>query len=820
MLVFSVFVLCIGPVAAHDPPQNIKTFAYVSAAPNPIGVNQNVIIYMWLDKAPPTASGSYGDRWEGFSLTITKPDGSTETQGPFTSDPVGFSWLIYTPSEVGVYNLKFEFPGQVLAGNNLDPFDFFGGSEYIGDYYEPSTDEVSFTVQQEQVDSYPDSKMPTGVWTRPINPENRNWWAFSGNWLATPENHHAKYTEGPKTAHILWVKPLTFGGLVGGDLADSSYHDGDAYEGKWFPPVIINGVLYYNKYPSNFNIPGYYAVDLRTGKEIYYNNNTRITIGQLYDYNSMNQHGTFAYLWSITSGGFFGGGPATWECYDAFSGDYWYTITDGPPAPFAFTSTPQMVYGNDGSILIQSIDPINHRLLVWNSSAIVDLYGGLTGSNYWQWRPYGKTVSGANAYSVNVSIPADVNGSINFVFDDMLIVSDGLGMGGGGFTFIETEHFTIWALSLKSGEEGKLLWKQTYTTIPDQTSGVTLNMGPASIEDGVFTIRSSQTMEWWGFSLADGSYMWGPTKPQVAWDSLVGTQGYIAYGNLYAGGYGGVLYCYNVLDGNLKWTYRLADHYYMEAKWGGNYNIGNMLIADGKVYLFSGEHSPDDPKERGSLIRCVDAYSGDEIWTFPFYDPNWAVNPAIADGIIVHFNAYDNRIYAFGKGESATTIEAPMTAVQAGTHVILSGTVTDQSAGSKDTPAISDEDMSAWMQYLYIQQPIPTNAKGVTVKLTAINENGNSENIGTVTSDTFGQFSTMWAPSAEGQYTIVATFEGSDAYYGSSAQTVLGVVAASNSQQSTSTLDISTLQTSVYVLIMIVIIAIIVLALIATRKRK
>ena len=453
------------------------------------------------------------------------------------------------------------------------------------------------------------------------------------------------------------------------------------------------------------------------------------------------KHGTFAYLWSITSGGFFGGGPATWECYDAFSGDYWYTITDGPPAPFAFTSTPQMVYGNDGSILIQSIDPINHRLLVWNSSAIVDLYGGLTGSNYWQWRPYGKTVSGANAYSVNVSIPADVNGSINFVFDDMLIVSDGLGMGGGGFTFIETEHFTIWALSLKSGEEGKLLWKQTYTTIPDQTSGVTLNMGPASIEDGVFTIRSSQTMEWWGFSLADGSYMWGPTKPQVAWDSLVGTQGYIAYGNLYAGGYGGVLYCYNVLDGNLKWTYRLADHYYMEAKWGGNYNIGNMLIADGKVYLFSGEHSPDDPKERGSLIRCVDAYSGDEIWTFPFYDPNWAVNPAIADGIIVHFNAYDNRIYAFGKGESATTIEAPMTAVQAGTHVILSGTVTDQSAGSKDTPAISDEDMSAWMQYLYIQQPIPTNAKGVTVKLTAINENGNSENIGTVTSDTFGQFS-------------------------------------------------------------------------------
>jgi hypothetical protein len=816
MLLFSVAAVGIQSVSAHDPPQNINTFAYVSAAPNPIGVNQQMIIYMWLDKAPPTASGAYGDRWKGFTLTITKPDGTTETQGPFTSDPVGFAWLNYYPSQIGQYKLRFDFPGQTLVGENLDPLNFiFGGTEYIGDYYKPSFSEATFMVQAAQTEPYPDAALPTGYWTRPINPENRNWWTFSGNWLATPENHVARFTAGPETAHILWTKPLTFGGLVGGELADSSYHDGDAYEGKWFPPVMINGVLYYDKYPSNFGIPGYYAVDLRTGEEIYYNNNTRISLGQIYDYNTPNQHGAFGYLWNVVGGGFFGAGTATWTAYDAFSGDWWYTITDAPPAPFAFTSTPQVTYGDDGSILIPVLDTITHRLSLWNSSAIPALLGGSTGSNAWTWRPYGKIVNGTTGYSWNVAIPADITGSINFIYDDMVVGSSGLGMGGTGFTFIDTTSYTVWALSMKPGEQGKLLWKQTYSLPPGVISGVTLNMGPASEEEGVFTIRSSQTMQWWGFSLTDGHLLWGPTASQVAWDSLVGTQGYIAYGNLYSGGYGGIVYCYDVQNGNLKWSYRLSDPYYLEAKWGGNYNVANMLFADGKAYVFSGEHSPDDPKERGSLLRCIDAYSGAELWTIPFYDPSWATNPAIADGILVHFNAYDNQIYAFGKGESAISVEAPMTAVTKGTNVLISGTVTDQSSGAKGTPAISDADMTAWMEHLYYQQPIPSSAKGVTVKLTAVEPNGNKIDIGTVTSDITGQFSTLWSPSSEGIYTIVAAFEGSGAYYASSAQTSLGVVSSSGSSE-----DIAGLPIAAYVLTALVVIVGIILALLFCRKRQ
>ena len=100
---------------AHDPPQTHKTYAYVNASPNPVGVNQQVILIFFLNIHPPTASGIGGDRWRDFTLEITKPDGSVDTLGPYNSDPVGSAYALYTPTQVGTYNVKFEFPGQVLS---------------------------------------------------------------------------------------------------------------------------------------------------------------------------------------------------------------------------------------------------------------------------------------------------------------------------------------------------------------------------------------------------------------------------------------------------------------------------------------------------------------------------------------------------------------------------------------------------------------------------------------------------------------------------------------------------------------------------------
>jgi hypothetical protein len=90
-------------------------------------------------------------------------------------------------------------------------------------------------------------------------------------------------------------------------------------------------------------------------------------------------------------------------------------------------------------------------------------------------------------------------------------------------------------------------------------------------------------------------------------------------------------------------------------------------------------------------------------------------------------------------------------------------------------PAISDEDQQEWMECLYSQQPMPKNATGVTVKLETLDPNGNFYEIGTVTSDSSGGFKKMFTPEVPGEYTIIATFEGSKSYYSSCAQAYIGV---------------------------------------------
>jgi hypothetical protein len=117
-----------------------------------------------------------------------------------------------------------------------------------------------------------------------------------------------------------------------------------------------------------------------------------------------------------------------------------------------------------------------------------------------------------------------------------------------------------------------------------------------------------------------------------------------------------------------------------------------------------------------------------------------------------------------------------------GNSVLIKGMVTDQSPGetclgipAAGTPAIADEDMTPWMEYLYMQKPMPTDASGVPVTLDAIAPDGSFVNIGTVTSDMSGMFKKMWTPDDEGEYTIIATFEGTDSYYASYAETAIGV---------------------------------------------
>jgi hypothetical protein len=73
---------------------------------------------------------------------------------------------------------------------------------------------------------------------------------------------------------------------------------------------------------------------------------------------------------------------------------------------------------------------------------------------------------------------------------------------------------------------------------------------------------------------------------------------------------------------------------------------------------------------------------------------------------------------------------------------------------------------------------MPTNATGVPVQLTAIDPNGNYQNIGKATTDIHGNFGIQWVPPVPGLYQVTATFSGSHSYFDSSATTYFSVESA------------------------------------------
>jgi hypothetical protein len=158
---------------------------------------------------------------------------------------------------------------------------------------------------------------------------------------------------------------------------------------------------------------------------------------------------------------------------------------------------------------------------------------------------------------------------------------------------------------------------------------------------------------------------------------------------------------------------------------------------------------------------------------------------ALADGYFVSINLYDMQIYSIGKGPSATTVTVSPKISAQGAKVLLEGTVIDTAAGTKQAeqaarfphgvPAVSDKSMSAWMEYVYMQKPKPTEVTGVKVHLTAIDPNGNFQDLGTATSNSLGNYAIEWTPPVPGLYTVTATFEGSESYYRSEAGTSFAV---------------------------------------------
>ena len=804
--------------SAHNPPWQILTTSFIHVAPNPAGLGQTVTVGFWVNEPPPTASGPYGDRFGNMTVKVTKPDATTETLGPFTSDDTGGTYTTYTPTVLGTYTFQMIFTGWTLTDANPRP----GASPSVfkDDYFMPSNSAVvDLTVQSEPIPEIQTAPLPTTYWQTPINAMNvHNWYPLAGasllvtgystssGALYSVSSNYNPYTEAPKTAHIIWTKPVAFGGVLGGQFGGSTtygnYYSTEQYEHK-FEQIIINGYLYYTQFPGSSRNPvGNTCVDLRTGETVWTDDATNygggspaqtaltsdglvtpLYYGQINDYVSPNQYGGLAYLWTIGNLDGIKTTGTAFNMFDAMTGKYVLSVVNGTTMTMTFDESGSLIgyYVNSSTANAYHTPTLN----VWNSTQCI--VEGTNGAAAWQWRP---TQNAQIAFSEGImwSKPVATNYSGNALpgglsirnIDDNSIVLRVTAPGSGSFQ----GGWGIYAgYSASTGEQ---LWIKNITMTPFAGD---VNTGGSTCGNGVFTVSLKSTFEMIGYSMTTGEELW--RTPLRGYDGAMpdayatagGYCSILADGSLYYAGMGGDIWSINILTGEVNWytntttlqgSAGTATPYGIWPIW--TFAVGE--VADGILFLSEGhEYSP--PLFIGAKQLAINCTTGELVWAIDSF--NVDSHPITAYGVMTNLNAYDNQIYAYAKGPSKITVDAPSVGVTTATPITITGTITDISAGSQQAavalsypnglPCVSDASMSPWMESVYMQQPLPKDITGVPVTINAVDANGNYRSIGTATSNIYGTYSLTWTPDIAGDYTVIANFEGSESYYPSSAST-------------------------------------------------
>jgi hypothetical protein len=794
-LSMSASMILVPTANAHTPIWKIRSFAYLAAQPDPVGLGQLVTVFMWVDTPLPSSAAANDIRRVDYKLTITDPDGATTTENWDTvEDTTGVQYYSFTPAKVGEYTLLFEYAGQVYTWSGA----------YANDEFLPASASKTITVQEESLPepvlSYP---LPTEYWTRPIEGQNTDWWSISSNWLNPPyirvgdsgtqgavsscdtQGGYGRFQPdgiAPNSPHVMWSRPIQDGGVVGGSSYDAlgkTYYMGGSYNVRFRDAIVMHGRLYYQlPWGNTGDGGGYMCVDLRTGETIWgpldFGTTTRHfgpftiespivpTFGYLYSYDIMNQHGV------VPSNGWL------------FSSNFGTAIDPltGRVADLNITNVPSgtAVAGPQGEILRYVWNSAGKWLAQWNSSRVFTTQDSGTFD-----------ASTAASYDWNVTIPTVGPGTweINrhVIFNNILLLTQGsfgspreLGTG-----------VNITAISLAPDKIGHVSWNEHYPVAPNNA---TRKLMAVDAEAGTFVFQDKETLELTGCSLENGKQVWSVVPDDALWDTIRSTT-LAAYGNLYVSGFDGILHCYNMTTGDLTWTYGNggegnSTYAGLETAWG-HYPIFTDVIADGKVYLGTTEHSPGSPFYKDAQYRCVDAYTGEELWTMMGWGTGMYVGQSdiVADGFFVFLNCYDMKIYCVGKGPSSTVVTASPKVSVHGSKVLVEGSVIDIAAGTEQdeqaarfpngVPAVSDESMGEWMEYVYMQKARPADVVGVDVVISVLDPNGNSYEVGTTTSDASGMFKLAFTPLVPGEYTVIAKFAGSESYWGSYAETAVYV---------------------------------------------
>jgi len=727
-------------------------------------------MYDTIQETPPPGVGGTDGVPFNLRLIITKPDGNTLDLYPIETDGPGTFWLTYVVDQVGEWTFKLVWEGD--------------------QWFQPSSVTKKLVVQNDPIPTWPVKAYPTEQWSYPISPENREIGQISGGWYQPKYDESASnynpYSQGPNSPHILWKAKPASGvvGLIGGEFNVNQRYSATSYEIK----AVMAGRGYST---AGGNIT---CFDIRSGEKLWTTNGT-FTVASI--------RNNVPSLYEL--------GRTRFRVYDGLTG----ALTLDVPGMQPLGGGQGLGTGFQDPYVISAQTtsvPGKEFIIKWTTAG--------TDSNF------------TSRIVWNITSPFKPEAPHNQSTQSF------------GMTFYKDILFQLgWPYYAESGAinttSGETLWQ--YTLTPDKAWLQSRGALGATNGLAVCPVNLPESCIMAAWNMTTGEIEWYSEKTADPWGAFWAYQYATAYDLIYKCTYAG-LYAFNATDGKIVWYYSAGDAgmetpYAIQAPGDSGlekkettwpFGSTECVIADGKVYAPSTEHSPT-LYYRGTKLHCVDAYTGKFIWSILGY---YTVS-AVAEGTLFATNSYDGCSYAFSKGNTETSVSVSTKVVAKGSALLIEGTVMDQSPAQKGTPAVSDASMAGWMEYLHMQQPKPTNITGVEVKLTATGADGKSVDIGSTTSTADGNFAIAWTPSAEGVYWIKATFEGSESYYGSSAETVVNVGSASSAVSPPPVSPTSTVSPSVvpqaqafpatelYIAIAVaVIIAVVVAVAMLLRRRK
>jgi hypothetical protein len=775
-------------------PTEIPTYLGLMVIPDPVGTGQTAWIRAIFTKPAPTSHGLLGDMYENVTIEITAPDGSKTVQGPYDGGMMGAVWTTFTPNQVGEYKIQAFYPGEILDGMNpynRDPTTADYHLELIGSRMLPTQSQVvTLTVQQDQISSqYQTPPLPTEYWTRPINSLNWAWGAqVASNWLGLDATgfcstgkydatgNFQPYGTAPNTAHILWSKSTRSGGQPGGPITSdqrSQFSSTSVVINMFDGTIVMNGIAYYTLYASWTGTPvSWEAVDLRTGELVWSRSagitgNEVLKNGQIFLFDNAQEFGSIAYLYTTPQAGVI-------RIYDAYTGQFQANITNARSQAFLVDDDPYNI--QIGALLGYYVEGGNLKL--WNSTKQFTSISRLQERTKINVASY----NWSDGVSWSIPLPTQLNGN-NISLSIGATTKDVILLWQRPAIYYQGSNFGWFITAGYDAKTGAKLWGPVNQTLP-----LFEDISVIAARDGYYVLRNKDLNTLSCYSLTTGQKLWGPTELMHNALSALHVFGDIAYGKVYVWDMGGNVNAVNLETGDIDWTWTRGSAG-LDSPYGVYELFGyrTHAIADGKLFLQEGvQYSPPLHPARRVVLDCE---SGELVWDILSYSSR--AGSVIADGCLQEWDSYDCKLYTFGKGPTKTTVNAPEMGVPSGNSVVIKGTVMDISSGAQQDgvvelfpnglPAVSDESMTQWMEYVYKQQIKPTNTSGVPVKILVTGPDGNTEHVATVTSNADGLFGYQWTPTQTGLYTVKAVFDGSESYWPSSASTMIAVDSSSSS---------------------------------------